>query len=381
MMPMASSQPGADSYTSEEYWSWLHSKASPSTVRKFDPRYARVSGVGSGRPRIQRKLSADSLMDYKTYQQELQDTAQQYTNMLQSMSRGYKTSHSSSSLSNLAMAAGSATTKSRQYDTEGKNIPPPTSRVKDLELSRKPIQIKIEDFKLYKPDSESKKKSALEPGSDGVLSLHIYCGHGLKSSKTILRDLYCVVEVDSVNKARTMIRTGAINFDWDEAFDMELEGAQDISFLVYNWDPNARHRLCFTGKINLQRYLQQFGKVGMLALKLEPKGILYFRLVYREPAVTLQRKPSVHKQALFGVDLEMIIKREKTGLNVPVLVRKCVEEVDKRGLDIVGIYRLCGSAKRKTKLRQEFESNPMGVDISAETVMDINVITGRLNAT
>ncbi|ELU03331.1 hypothetical protein CAPTEDRAFT_35861, partial [Capitella teleta] len=212
---------------------------------------------------------------------------------------------------------------------------------------------------------------------DGQLAVHILCGHGLKSSRTMLRDLYCVLEVDSVNKARTMIRTGAINFDWDEAFDVDIENAREMSFLIFSWDPNTRHRLCFSSTLGLQAFLQ-CGISQKLALKLEPKGILYLEMVYKEPSVSLKRTPSVRKTAMFGVDLETIMRREKSGLSVPILVKRCIDEVEKRGLDHIGIYRLCGSARRKTQLKEEFEKSPKMVDLSVDAVSDINVITGVL---
>jgi len=236
------------------------------------------------------------------------------------------------------------------------------------------LQVRVEDYRLFQPVVENKRVPVDRP-VDGLLSIHILCGHGLKSSRTMLRDLYCVIEVDSLNKARTMIRTGAINFDWDEEFDIDLESSREVSFLVYSWDPNTRHRLCFSGLIMLQSLLQ-YGSAQKIGLKLEPKGTLYFDVHYKEPALTLQRTPSMRKNALFGVDLETVIKREKSGLAVPYLVRMCIDEVERRGLDHVGIYRLCGSAKRKNQLRSELEQNIRAVDLSPDNVSDINVITG-----
>jgi hypothetical protein len=99
---------------------------------------------------------------------------------------------------------------------------------------------------------------------------------------------------------------------------------------------------------------------------------------YKEPALSLQRMPSIRKNALFGVDLETIIKHEKSGQNVPILVLRCLDEVERRGLDHIGIYRLCGSARRKNQLKEEFERNPRNVDLSIEGISDINVITGVL---
>lgn len=62
---------------------------------------------------------------------------------------------------------------------------------------------------------------------------------------------------------------------------------------------------------------------------------------------------------------------------MPLIVQRCIEEIERRGLDIIGLYRLCGSATKKQALREAFERSPRSVDLSAENVPDINVITGK----
>ena len=101
------------------------------------------------------------------------------------------------------------------------------------------------------------------------------------------------------------------------------------------------------------------------------------------------------------------------------LVRRCVEEVERRGaMEQVGIYRLCGSSKRAARLRDQLELHgplavnlslihrthgpartsrtdggqplthhrltdqlklhgPLAVDLSPTSVGDVNVITGQ----
>jgi hypothetical protein len=260
------------------------------------------------------------------------------------------------------------------------------SRVKDLQLARKPLQIRPEDFQLCGgsggPGGGPGGTPGVEPVS-GLIKLRVYCGHGLKSSKTVLRDLYCVVQVDSLNKARTMIRTGAINFDWDEEYDVDLPAPCDcrqMAFLVYSWDPNTRHRLCFTGSLNLsfiaRQQQQQQQQQQKLAVRLEPKGILYVSAQYLDPAATLCRTIASSTANMFGVELGLLAQREDGG-GVPSIVRQCVLEVERRGIDHVGIYRLCGSARRKAQLRDEINSG-MAVSLAADNVSDINVITGEL---
>ena len=56
---------------------------------------------------------------------------------------------------------------------------------------------------------------------------------------------------------------------------------------------------------------------------------------------------------------------------------KHFQEIEKRGLDIIGLYRLCGSETKKKMLREAFEADPEAVDLSSENVPDINVITSK----
>ncbi|KAL1490184.1 hypothetical protein ABEB36_012918 [Hypothenemus hampei] len=258
-----------------------------------------------------------------------------------------------------------------------------------------------------------------EPVS-GMLWVHLLAGRGLRAStgtstattpvtpsggipsgggSTGVRDLYCVLECDRVHKARTVVRTGDMVFDWDESFELDLVNNKELDLLIYSWDPQYRHKLCYKGSVYLPTLLKS-GPIHQLALKIEPRGTLYLRLRYTDSQGLYRRRPLStltlsRTTPLFGVDLETVVNRESktggvpggvaTGLvggaqqhNIPIIVKRCVEEVERRGLDIIGLYRLCGSATKKRILREAFERNSRSVDLSPDNVPDINVITGVL---
>ncbi|XP_065174201.1 rho GTPase-activating protein 100F isoform X3 [Atheta coriaria] len=253
----------------------------------------------------------------------------------------------------------------------------------------------------------------------GLLWVHLLAGRGLRAStgssnattpvtpsggtaptiggSTGMRDLYCVLECDRVHKARTVVRTGDLVFDWDESFELDLVYNRELDLLIYSWDPQYRHKLCYKGSVHLASLLKS-GPLHQLALKIEPRGTLYLRLRHTD-SFTLYRRRGISSmtlsrtQPLFGVDLESIVNREaktggipggvSTGLagpgqQVPIIIRRCVEEIERRGLDIIGLYRLCGSATKKRILREAFERNSRSVDLTPDNVPDINVITGVL---
>lgn len=60
-------------------------------------------------------------------------------------------------------------------------------------------------------------------------------------------DLFCSVEVDSFGhyfrKASTKTREGTVNPQWNEHFLLELEGCQNMRFLLYEDNQNGRPML------------------------------------------------------------------------------------------------------------------------------------------
>lgn len=119
---------------------------------------------------------------------------------------------------------------------------------------------------------------------------------------------------------------------------------------------------------------------------MEPRGTIYLRLRHTDPITLYRRRglPSLRAgyPQLFGAELDSVVAREAklhSGQSpVPVVLRRCVEEIERRGLDIIGLYRLCGSATKKRLLREAFERNCRAVELSPDHVPDINVITGVL---
>ncbi|XP_063378998.1 rho GTPase-activating protein 100F isoform X3 [Cydia fagiglandana] len=262
-------------------------------------------------------------------------------------------------------------------------------------------------YKVEKPGSGGLSASMtglsrLSGGVSGMLWVHLLAGRNLRPAPTgsspgsppsgplapaqppvAPRDLYCVLECDRVHKARTVVRTGELQFDWDESFELELVDNRQLDVLVYSWDPQHRHKLCYRGAVTLPDLLARSPN-HQLAIKMEPRGTLYVRVRHTEPHELFRRRPAAPRLSpppLFGAELDAVVAREVRPAHappVPLIVRRCVEEIERRGLDIIGLYRLCGSANKKRILRESFERNARGVELAPDSVPDINVITGLL---
>lgn len=80
------------------------------------------------------------------------------------------------------------------------------------------------------------------------------------------------------------------------------------------------------------------------------------------------------RHSVFGVDLRYLMRDG----NIPLIVEKCIVEIEKRGLEEVGIYRVPGSVSAINRLRQSFNAGPENVDLESDEWRDINVIAGAL---
>uniref|UniRef100_A0A1B6E2F1 Rho-GAP domain-containing protein n=1 Tax=Clastoptera arizonana TaxID=38151 RepID=A0A1B6E2F1_9HEMI len=413
-------------FTADEYRAWL--SRAPSTSAIYERiRAGRDSALRQQKAAQRFTFSAENLPE-RTRQSELLYSSYR-PGQLATMGpiTPVTTATATATLDRHTLATRSSSLRRMRHllELEAKhlgNISPTTTniaRAQETQAERtRLLEINPAEFLKYKMD---KPASLLENDADGVsglLWLHLLAGRGLRSSVTStsgltqmggMRDLYCVLECDRVHKARTVVRTGDLVFDWDETFELDLVSNKELDLLIYSWDPQYRHKLCYKGSVHLATLLQD-SPIHQLALKIEPRGTLYLRLRHTDPYHTFLRRPKqiilptrsgVTKSltsGIFGADLEGIVNREnvtggvpggmatsvtlatQSSINVavPIIVRRCVEEIERRGLDIIGLYRLCGSATKKRILREAFERNARTVDLSPDNVPDINVITGVL---
>ncbi|XP_034293710.1 rho GTPase-activating protein SYDE1 isoform X1 [Pantherophis guttatus] len=227
-------------------------------------------------------------------------------------------------------------------------------------------------FWLY---SFAEQPSCLQHFS-GLVSIHLLGIQGFKPPKAETKELFCILQVDSVNKARTaLLPCQAAVLTLNHSFQLELEDAQLLRMAVFSCDPTVgKNRVCCHGTIILPQVFQGC-KTQQLALQLEPQGLLYIKLtlVDRWDPANSEQEPQV-----FGVKLNQLVKKEGAAIKVPLLIQKCVTQIEKRGLKAVGLYRLCGSAAVKKELHDAFERDSAAVVLSEDLYPDINVITGIL---
>ncbi|KAL4660342.1 breakpoint cluster region protein [Arapaima gigas] len=230
---------------------------------------------------------------------------------------------------------------------------------------------------INKEDDES-------PGLYGFLNVIIHSASGLKQSL----NLYCTLEVDSfgyfVNKAKTRVYRDTTEPNWNEEFEIELEGSQTLRLLCYEKcynksklnkeDGENSDRIVAKGQIQLDPQTLQGNEWQRTVVSMNGIEVkLSMKFTSRE--FSLKRMPSRKQTGVFGVKISTVTKRERS--KVPYIVRQCVEEVERRGLEEVGIYRVSGVATDIQVLKVAFDANNKDVSVMMSE-MDVNAIAGTL---
>uniref|UniRef100_A0A4W5MCJ3 BCR activator of RhoGEF and GTPase n=1 Tax=Hucho hucho TaxID=62062 RepID=A0A4W5MCJ3_9TELE len=200
--------------------------------------------------------------------------------------------------------------------------------------------------------------------------------------------LYCTLEVDSfgyfANKAKTRVYRYTTEPKWNEEFEIDLEGSQTLRLLCYEKsynktkqikeDGDSTDRIIGKGQIPLDPQTLQ-GKDWQRTL-IPMNGVevkLSIKFTSRE--FSLKRMPSRKPMGVFGIKISTVTKREHS--KVPYIVRQCLEEIERRGMEEVGIYRVSGVATDIQALKAAFDTNNKDVSVMMSE-MDVNAIAGTL---
>lgn len=83
-----------------------------------------------------------------------------------------------------------------------------------------------------------------------------------------------------------------------------------------------------------------------------------------------------HVRRVFGVDLTTLVKAHNTIR--PFVVDMCIKEIERRGVEAEGLYRVSGFNDAIESLRMTIDKDGENADISPKMYEDINVIAGVL---
>lgn len=83
-----------------------------------------------------------------------------------------------------------------------------------------------------------------------------------------------------------------------------------------------------------------------------------------------------HVKKVYSCDLTTLVKAHNT--KRPMVVDMCIQEIEARGLQSEGLYRISGFSELVEDVKLAFDRDGEKVDISSNVYEDINIITGAL---
>ncbi|XP_054828303.1 rho GTPase-activating protein 15 isoform X2 [Eublepharis macularius] len=98
------------------------------------------------------------------------------------------------------------------------------------------------------------------------------------------------------------------------------------------------------------------------------------KFITRRPSLKSLQEKGLIKDQVFGSSLQNVCEHD--GSTVPQFVKSCIKTVEKRGLDVDGIYRVSGNLATIQKLR--FVVNQEKLNLDDSQWEDIHVVTGAL---
>uniref|UniRef100_A0A4W5K9R0 C2 domain-containing protein n=1 Tax=Hucho hucho TaxID=62062 RepID=A0A4W5K9R0_9TELE len=181
-----------------------------------------------------------------------------------------------------------------------------------------------------------------------------------KLSYYSLLGVYVCVEVDGFefyeSQAQTHSSVSSLSPHWDQEFSFQVDGAQNLRVLVVlqpEVGKSCEDRVL--GKTSIQldpallqkRWRRQTVSLGQVVVTLSLK-------YYPHPLDRPSLAPA-QQQSIFCMPIGAVAQQE--GVLVPHVVRCCVEEVERRGMEEVGIYRLSAATSDMNNLKTAFNTS------------------------
>lgn len=195
-----------------------------------------------------------------------------------------------------------------------------------------------------------------------------------------LGNYYFCFEIDSYGhfsqKASSpVIRLDSTRKELNEEYMFPLDGAYTLRILVYE-DLGSNTKPSLVGKAHVElNHVCVSAQTTDKCILFNLDCSLQSKFTYSSSELLSSRIPHYKLCPTFGMDITQVCKKERT--DVPLLIQLCVNEVERRGMREVGIYRMSGTSTDVHRLRKAFETNPYTAELLLRDI-DINSVTGFL---
>lgn len=191
---------------------------------------------------------------------------------------------------------------------------------------------------------------------------------------------YFCFEVDSYGHFSQKASSLVLNIEQsdhelNEEYVFPLDGAHTLRILLYE-DLGLNAKPSVVGKSHVELSRSWFLDTPVeKVIPFNSNCSLQTKLSYSSSELLSMRISHTKLCPTFGMDITQVCKKEKT--TVPLLIQLCVNEVERRGMREVGIYRMSGTSTDIQRLKKAFETNPYVAELLLRDI-DVNSVTGFL---
>ncbi|KAM9827732.1 active breakpoint cluster region-related protein [Neosynchiropus ocellatus] len=209
-------------------------------------------------------------------------------------------------------------------------------------------------------------------GVCGTLSVMIHFASGLQEPASV----YLFVEVDGYGfydqHAKTHSSARSLSPHWEQELSFQVDEARNLRLLCVSHCHGCEDTILgrATLKLNSSAVSPRWRRQTLTLNKVDVTFSLKYTPHQLDPPGT-----STQQHPVFCFPLEIVAQHE--GVLVPHVVRCCVEEVERRGLDEEGIYRVSGNASEINSLRGFFDTN-LREALTRMKSAEIHVVSGTL---
>lgn len=217
--------------------------------------------------------------------------------------------------------------------------------------------------------SSSEKKEVL----CGTLAVAVHSATGLEQPACV----FVCVEVDGFDfyekQAQTHSSVHTLSPQWEQELYFQVDGARHMRVMCVAQSDKGDSTVLGKTSIMLDpaslcnQWRRQTLNIGQIDVHLSLK---YTAHPPDPPSPSPQQQ-----QPVFGVPIQAAAQQE--GVLVPLVVRCCVEEVERRGMDEVGIYRISGTTGSINALKSAFDSNRCEA-VTRLRSAEVNAVSGVL---
>ncbi|XP_026072394.1 active breakpoint cluster region-related protein-like [Carassius auratus] len=208
----------------------------------------------------------------------------------------------------------------------------------------------------------------------GSLYVMVHSACGLQN----LSSAYMCVEVDGFEfydrRKQTCLSAFCVTPQWEEELVFQVDGAQQLFLvLVSQYENGTQDEIVGRAVLNLDpdNMLKKWKKITCSLGQVDVTLSIKYMPHPLEPPSTA---PLV-QEPVFCVPIGQVAMQES--VLVPHIVRSCVEEVERRGLNEEGIYRVSGVSSEIQALKHAFNTNYREAVSKLRTV-DVNAVSGTL---